>query len=629
MRGAFSEEMALLPHLRSWFQRLRDLAHEGRSLLQGVVADSALDPFPLKRSLPGYGKRSFLADLRAGVTVALLDIPQGMAYALIAGLPLQYGITCSAIAALVGPLLSSSRQTIFGPTNATAFMVFSYFAAYPQLDRLGMMPLLVFMTAALLIAGAFLRVADLTQFISRTVVVAYVTGASILIIVNQLPVLLGIPAEVLQAGGKLVITFPGHVHRILTHLDHASWLSIAFSALTFGCFLGIKRWLPRWPVFATTIIVISLLALIPAAFGLHVPTFRNAIFAWNELLPPFPDFVSSTALADASRLFGLAFALAFLATLENSAMSKTLASRSNQRVDPNQDMLALGAANLACAYLSGMPASCSLTRSALNHAAGARTGFASMWNGLCCLIGALTLGGAVAYIPRAALATLVVCVAASLFNKRHILISINATRSDALVFVVTLLAALMLPLHVAIFVGIGVSIMLYLRKASRPSLVEYEFNEEGHLTEARQGGRQHPAISIVHVEGELFFASADLFRTQIQRSCAADPNLRIIILRLKNARHLDATCAMAIEDLVRALRKDGRDLIISGVVKDLYRVLKDSGLVEVVGKDNIFPASPANPNLATRNALRRAQEILGIKDAEVRIYYDPSKQHKA
>lgn len=617
----------LFSQLRAWFQRLRDLTQQGGALLHSVVADSSLDPFPLRRSLLGYGKRSFVADLRAGVTVALLDIPQGMAYALIAGLPLQYGITCSAIAALVGPLLSSSRHTIFGPTNATAFMVFSYFAAYPQLDRIGMMPLLVFMTAALLIAGAFLRVADLTQFISRTVVVAYVTGASVLITLNQLPVLLGIPPEALHAGGKIVITFPGHVHRILTHLDHIGWPSVAFSALTLACFLAMKRWLPRWPAFATTIIVVSVLALIPAAFGHPLPTFRNATFAWNELLPPFPDFVSSGALADASRLFGLALALAFLATLENSAMAKTLASRSNLRVDPNQDMLALGAANLACAYLSGMTASCSLTRSALNHASGARTGFASMWNGFCCLVGALTLGGAVAYIPRAALATLVVCVAVSLFNKRHILISCNATRSDALVFVVTLLATLMLPLHVAIFVGIGVSIVLYLRKASRPSLVEYEFNEEGHLTEAKTGGRQHPAISIVHVEGELFFASAELFRTQIQRSCV-DPNLRIIILRLKNARHLDATCAMAIEELTLMLRADGRDLIISGVVKDLYRVLKDAGLVEVIGKDNIFPASPANPNLATRNALRRAQAILGIKDADVRIYYDPAKQAK-
>ncbi|MFO1484309.1 MAG: SulP family inorganic anion transporter [Verrucomicrobiaceae bacterium] len=617
----------MLLTFRDWMGRLRDLTRDGATWIRDVVSQSSLDPFPLRRSFHGYGRRTFWSDLRAGVTVAMLDIPQGMAYALIAGLPLQYGITCSAVAALVGPLLASSRHTIFGPTNATAFMVFSFFAASPHMDRLTMMPLLVFMTAALLIAGAFLRVADLTQFISRTVVVAYVTGASILITFNQLPVLLGIPSEVLKATGRVVITLPGHIHRILTHLDHAGWLSILFSALTFGCFFGIRRWLPRWPTFATTLIFVSLLGLIPAAFGHHVPTFSNATFTWEALLPPFPDFLSDTALSDASRLFGLALALAFVATLENSAMSKTLASRTNQHVNANQDMLALGAANLACAYFSGMSSSCSLTRSALNHAAGARTGFASMWNGLCCLIGALTLGGAVAYIPRATLATLVVCVAISLFNARHIFIALNATRSDATVFIATLIATLMLPLHVAIFVGIGISVMLYLHKASQPSLVEYGFNEEGNLAEAPQGGRQHPAISIVHVEGDLFFASSELFRTHVLRSCV-DPNLRIIILRLKNARHLDATCALAIEELVSVLRSDARDLIISGVVKDLYRVLKDSGLVEVVGKDNIFPASPANPNLSTRNALRRAQEILGSKDAEVRIYYDPAKKPK-
>lgn len=597
-------------------------------MLQKVAAQSALDPFPLRKALRGSTPRGLLADARAGATVAMLDIPQGMAYALIAGLPLQYGITCSAVAALVGPLLSSSRQTVFGPTNATAFMVFSYFAAYPQLDRIGMMPLLVFMTAALLIAAAFLRVADLTQFISRTVVVAYVTGAAILIAMNQLPVLLGVPPGAAAASGKTTVSLPGHIYRTLSHLGDAQWLSISFGLGTLLSFLAFRRWLPRFPAFAGTLVLVSLLSLVTDAFGLHVATFKDATFHWNELLPPFPDFLSTGALHDASRLFGLALALAFLATLENSAMSRTLASRANVRVDQNQDMLALGAANLACAYLSGMAASCSLTRSALNFAAGARTGIASMCNGLCCLIGALTLGGAVAHIPRAALAMLVVCVAFSLFNKRQIHICVNATRSDAMVFIATLSATLLLPLHVAIFVGIGVSVMLYLHKASRPSLVEYGFNEAGALAEAPEGGRQHPAISIVHVEGELFFASAELFRTHVLRSCT-DPSLRIVILRLKNARHLDATCALAIEELARVLREDGRDLIISGVVKDLYRVLKDSGLVDVIGKDNLFIASPANPNVSTRNALKRAQEILGIKDAEVRIYYDPSKEAKA
>jgi SulP family sulfate permease len=221
---------------------------------------------------------------------------------------------------------------------------------------------------------------------------------------------------------------------------------------------------------------------------------------------------------------------------------------------------------------------------------------------------------------------LIICVAISLISQRNIRICLSATGSDALVFLFTLAATLLVPLHVAIFTGVGMSVMLYLRKASQPMLVEYEFNQEGNLAEAQKSGaRQNPAVSIVHVEGELFFGSADLFRTQIQRTCA-DPNLRIIILRLKNARHLDATCVIAIEELVHLLRRDGRELLISGVMKDIYRVLRDSGLIDVIGKDNIFPASPSNPNLATRHALKRAQQLLGTTEADVKIFFDPSKK---
>jgi SulP family sulfate permease len=127
------------------------------------------------------------------------------------------------------------------------------------------------------------------------------------------------------------------------------------------------------------------------------------------------------------------------------------------------------------------------------------------------------------------------------------------------------------------------------------------------------------------VEGELFFGAAELFRTQIQRACS-DPNLRIIILRLKNARHLDATSVMALEELIKHLRATGRDVIISGAMRDVYRVLKNSGVLDTLGKENFFPGNPANPNLATRNALKRAQEILGVENPEIRIYYDPNKK---
>jgi SulP family sulfate permease len=273
-----------------------------------------------------------------------------------------------------------------------------------------------------------------------------------------------------------------------------------------------------------------------------------------------------------------------------------------------------------------MPASGSLTRSMLNFASGAVTPIAAFLSGLLCLIGALTLGPYVGLVPKPVLATLVVAVAVALIQPRQLRICLYATRSDAVVLFITFGSTLMMPLHVAIFVGVGASVALYLRKASRPNLVEYEFNEEGNLAEAEKGSdRQNPSISIVHVEGALFFGAADLFRTQIQRICK-DPNLRIIILRLKNAHHLDATSVMALEELIGVMRANGRDIIISGAMKEVYRVLKNSGLVEFIGRENIFPGSTRNPNLSTRNALKRAVEILGGQKADIHIYFDPGKQ---
>jgi SulP family sulfate permease len=192
---------------------------------------------------------------------------------------------------------------------------------------------------------------------------------------------------------------------------------------------------------------------------------------------------------------------------------------------------------------------------------------------------------------------------------------------------------LLAPLHVAIFIGVALSITLFLRKASRPYLVEYEFTDHGELREmGEKRKRPDPQISIVHVEGDLFFGAAELFRTQMQR-IFADPNLKIIILRLKNARHLDATSVMALEDLIRFMRSQDRHLIASGATREVYRVLKNSGVLDVLqagcdreaGESNLFLTSPSNPNLSTRDALKRAQKLLGGQKAEVRIFYDPNK----
>lgn len=613
------------------------ILHHSRALMRdawtaanSVSVTGKLEAFPMARMLKGYRMAWFKDDLRGGADGALLAIPQGIAFAVIAGLPLAYGITCSAIACIVGALLMSSRHSIYGPTNASAFMVASFFAAYPNIDQLDAMPMLVFLVGALLVVGAFLRVADLGQYISRSVVVAYLSGAAVQMIIHQLPKVLGISEAahgVLKSGKLESRTLLGEVGHVLTSLHTISWSTLGLSLATLAIYLGLRRWRSRWPAMALTLVLMGLAVKLLQTAGIQVITYADARFTWRDLLPMFPDFASLQMAGQFSQMFGLALALAFLAMLENSSMARTLASRSGHDVDANQDMLSLGAANLACSYLSGMPASHSLTRSMANFQSGAKTPISAIVGGLLCLLGALTVGPLVAYVPKASLGVLVMCAAAGLINGQQIRIALRATGSDAIVFLTTFIASLVVPLHVAIFLGVGVSIMLYLRKAARPTLVEYAFNQEGNLAAAGREGRQNPSISIVHVEGELFFGAAELFRTQIQRTCS-DPNLRIIILRLKNARHLDATSVMALDELVRVMRASGRDLIVSGASAEVIRVLQDSGVNASIGDENIFAGDPSNPNLATRRALKRAQQILGTIDADIHIYYDPSKDVK-
>ena len=584
---------------------------------RGLLLESSLELLPARRVWRHYSWSKLHHDMAAGLNVALLAVAQGLAFAAMAGVPISHGLTCAAIASLVGPLLSSSRHTILGPTNATAFLVFSGLSFLPASERDDMLPVLIFLAGTLLVIAAYCRLADLLQYVSRSVIVGYLAGCALLIIANQLAPALGVS----PAAGAT--TFAGLIAGLIASLPSVQWPALALSALTLGTHLLLRRRWPRLPTFALALAVGALAGAGLKALDLPVDTLPA--FTTRDLVPAIPNLSDPAVWSRLSPLVGLAFAIAFVSALEGTMMAKSLASRTGDRVDLNQEILSVGAANLATSFLSGLPASGSLTRSSLNYASGAVSQASSLVAGLLCATAAIGLGSAVGHLPRAALATLVIGVATTLVNHRQLRLCLRATRSDAATLIVTLLAPLLLPLHVAIFVGVGLSIMLYLRKAARPELVEYAFTQQGELAAAGTAApRQHPAISIVHVEGELFFGAAELFRTQIQR-LASDTRLRVIILRMRNARHLDATSVMALEELVHFMQAKNRFLLLSGISKDVYRVLKNAGMIEVLGRENVFPGSGKNPNLATRNALQRAQTLLGTREADIQIMSDPSK----
>jgi SulP family sulfate permease len=561
---------------------------------------------PILRFLKSYDRKTLRADLKAGSNVALLDFPQGMAYAMIAGLPVNFGIYSSALGSITGALFGSSRFLMLGPTNATAVLLLSGFLSLnlaPE-QRILAMPLLLVLVAAFMILGALLRADVVIRYVSRSVITGYITAAASLIIVKQLTHACGITAPASP-------TFLESAATLLRHLSQAHPAAVLFSLGTAAVALASRRWLPMLPNVAFTLVVAGLAAAGLRSQGIALPLLPALpVGAWPLSVLHFDYHLLQ-------QLVGVAAAIAFLSLLESVSIAKSLAAQTGDRVDIRQQMLSMGLADAANAVGSGMPVSGSLTRSTLNCESGARTPVSSLWSGLLLVAGALSLGPLIGLIPQPALATLVILVGISLIKPATIRLLMGVTGADRVTFLITLATGLLFPLDTAIYVGVSVSVLLFLQKVSQPRLIEYGFNARGELAESQRPAHQAPAaISIMHVEGDLFFGASDAMEEQL-RQLTAHPHIRVIILRLKNAHNLDATGALALRDFARQTKKRGVHLLVSGATPPILRVLRRVGLVDEIGNANVFRYTPANVTLSTRNALRRAQELLGQQSADI------------
>ena len=585
----------------------------------GLLKSANIDLFPLRHTLKDYSFQKAGKDFKAALNVALLDFPQGMAYAMIAGFPVQVGIYCSALASLTGPLLASSRFIMLGPTNASAVLLLSGMLTLhlPEgMTPLMVLPLLLVMIGLFMIIGAFIKVSSVIQYISRSVITGYITAAAALIILNQIKHILAL--EIPRAPSFIEVLLSTANSITQYHMG-----SLVMGGCTLLIFTLLKRYFKALPNVAITLVLMT------AA----LPLFNKMGLTGIHTLDPMPSggWPLTFPVIDFSlinQLANTAFAIAFLSILESSSIAKTLASHSGDRVNINQQLISIGAANVVNAFGSGMAVSGSLTRSVLNFSSGARTPMSSIFSGALLVLGIFTLGRYIQFIPRPALAALVISVGISLINKEQIRIMMKSTKTDAATFVATFVCGLLFSLDTAIYIGCTVSIILFLKKASKPELVEIAFNETGELSpvEERRENKT-PEISIVHVEGDLFFGSTEIFQDQA-RLLVKDDRIKVIILRLRNAYHLDATSALAIGDFIKFVRSKDSFILISGARPEVEKVLRNSGIMDVLDEKNFFPYSPENPNIATRNALKRAQEFLGDQKANITIFAKPKEEEK-
>lgn len=578
--------------------------------------------FPILNTFKEYSATSLNSDCKAALNVALLAIPQGMAYALVSGLPIQYGLLGSAVAPIMGSVFSKSKFITLGPTNATAVLLFGVFASIGLINQDGMadqaalllLPWIIVLSGIFLVVASLLKISFMIQFVSRTVITAYVTAAACLIIANQTKHIFGLE---LNSSGDLA-TFWQIAYATLLALGNISESSLILSLITAIVFCLLQLKIKSLPNVALTLLISSTINFFYTDSIGPVTTLNS----FDSSIGIFSAFEINIVSQNVSTILWASVAVSLLCLLEGLSIGKSLAARAGKRIETNQETFAIGMGNFGCSLLSGMPASGSLTRSSLNIQSGAKTSFSNLLAGIFVLIGYIFLGSIVSYIPVPALATLVVFIGASLIKGRQIRAVSRATRSDAITFAVTLFVGLIFSLQMAIFAGVITSILLFLRKVAEPEMVEYGYNEDGELTElSAKTRRPVPEVSIVHVEGELFFAAADLFYEQMRR-VGEDPNLRVLVLKLLNAHHLDATSVMAMEELLDYLKEKNCHVLLCEVRRDVLRILKNSGVLSRMNRKNIFPHTISNPTLSTAKAIKRAKLLTTGEETRVTIYAD-------
>jgi SulP family sulfate permease len=555
------------------------------------------------RDLRSYRLTFLRRDLLASATVTFLDIPQGVAYAMIAGLPPAMGLYAAAVPAIVGALFRSSRHVVTGPTNALSLLVGSAVAA--EVMRTGATPAevavtLAFMVGVIQLLAGLLRLDAFADYISQPVVHGYITGAAVLIAVGQLANVTGTRGSSGNLG-HMVVTWAGN-------LPDTSTLALAFALSTVAVVLGCRHLNRHIPgsIIAMIIsigisvvlhlherglVVVADLAPIPAG----LPPFTTPHFGlWRTLVPG-------------------AVACTVLSLVESSSVARALAARSGQRLDMATEFAGQGLANLTAAFSGGYPISGSLGRSLLNQQAGAQSRLSALFCGFLMLAVLLFLGPVVAKTPVASLAGLLLVLANDLIDRERIRTILRGTASDRVGFAATVLGTWILPLDQAIYLGVGISIVLFLRRARLLTMREMAIGDKGRFREldlaSGEAVRACPAIRIMNLTGPLFFAVASELEA-ILESLIHDANLRVLILRLRQAQDLDVTTANTLATIAQQLASEGKTLILLGLRRPALTLLEHTGIAEQIGRDNLFPAQ-VGWFTAMEAALRRALRLTG------------------
>jgi SulP family sulfate permease len=571
---------------------------------RSVFSARLLRIVPALDSLLHYNAASARADLLAGLTVASIAVPQAMAYALVAGIPVEYGLYTAIVMTAIGALFDSSRQLINGPTNAISIAVLSVVAAVDAPDaRLATIISLALMIGLIQLGITLLRLGDLTRYVSHSVIVGFTLGAGSLLVFDQIKNLLGLKAmgdahDHMLVRFWLTITQGGSVH-------------LQTAALGFGtiAFILLLRWIKRkmgWPLLPELLLAVFAASVVVAMFGLD----KTGVKVVGEIPTRLPSLqVPLVDIGMVKEYASGAFAIALLGLLEAISMAKAIAARTRQRLDMNQQCLSEALANVGGSLFQCMPGSGSLTRSAINQQAGA----VSQWSGVISAAGVATimllLGPYAQYLPRASLAGILLVVSYGMVDWRALISHWRATRFDAAIVFATAFSAVAISVEFCVMIGVLMSFVLTVPRAGRMLLSEFVISDKGYTHERLPGEPACDRIQIYGFEGEFFFGSVSALEQHFDAiESKVTTNTRVVILRLKRARNPDAVAVSELEHFLARLRARGVHVLMSGVTPELQGVLERSGVLERV-PEPLFLRQRERQS-STRAAIRHAYSLV-------------------
>lgn len=573
--------------------------------------------FPFMQWWPLVNQGTLRADALAGLTGAVVVLPQGVAFATIAGMPPEYGLYAAMIPAIIAALFGSSWHLVSGPTTAISIVIYSTMSGLavpgtPEYIRLVLM--VTFLTGVFQLAMGLARMGALVNFISHTVVLGFTAGAGMLIISTQIQHFFGIQ---MPRG----ISFAETLHQSALGLDDINWYVTSVGMITLLVGIFVRQHFRKLPY----MIVAMFAGGVYAALLNRIPQLQaqGQIETVTALSGIFPQFsIPDLSLESLRKTASIAVAITMLGLTEAVSIARAIAVRSEQRIDGNQEFIGQGLSNLFGSFFSAYASSGSFNRSGVNYEAGARTPMAAVLSAVFLLLIVLMVAPLVQFLPVPTMAGILFMVAWGLIDFRQIRNIIRTSLPESVVLGVTLLATLFVQLEFAIYAGILLSLMLYLKRTSHPVILDVKPDPapDSYHYSADTGLPDCPQLKCLRINGSVFFGAVDHVQQALHEIGETNSQKHVLVVA-SGINFVDIAGAELFAHEAKRRQRLGGGLYFYRLKDEVIHLLNRGGYINNIGPDHIFPVKV--PALA---AIYPKLDSATCRDCKLRVFRECQKR---